>query len=356
MFRQAWVKRISECGGGRLAQAQISNLTMPPLIAITYPRGIYLPEADLWLDPHFGRERAFVSHAHSDHVARHGLTICSEITHQLMVVRKSAKKTGIVVSPLMREVFEWEGWELRLLPAGHITGSAMLHLTRKADGATLLYTGDYKLRQGLSAERCELMQADTLIMETTFGLPKYRFPPAEGVLEQMRVFVRETLADGGIPVLLGYSLGKAQEILCALRDEGLPVMVHPSVAQITEVLAPHLGRLPEWRLFQADEAAGHVLVFPPGAKLALPKMRTAILSGWAIQPSAKYRYGVDVALPLSDHADHPELHETVEIVKPRRIYLVHGTTREFAAELRLRGFDARALGAEDQLELNLSAR
>jgi DNA ligase-1 len=356
MFRQAWVKRISECGGGRLAQAQISNLTMPPLIAVTYPRGIYLPEADLWLDPHFGRERAFVSHAHSDHVARHGLTICSEITHQLMVVRKSAKKAGIVVSPLMREVFEWEGWELRLLPAGHITGSAMLHLTRKADGATLLYTGDYKLRQGLSAERCELMQADTLIMETTFGLPKYRFPPAEGVLEQMRVFVRETLADGGIPVLLGYSLGKAQEILCALRDEGLPVMVHPSVAQITEVLAPHLGRLPEWRLFQADEAAGHVLVFPPGAKLALPKMRTAILSGWAIQPSAKYRYGVDVALPLSDHADHPELHETVEIVKPRRIYLVHGTTREFAAELRLRGFDARALGAEDQLELNLSAR
>jgi DNA ligase-1 len=356
MFRQAWVKRISECGGGRLAQAQISNLTMPPLIAITYPRGIYLPEADLWLDPHFGRERAFVSHAHSDHVARHGLTICSEITHQLMVVRKSAKKAGIVVSPLMREVFEWEGWELRLLPAGHITGSAMLHLTRKADGATLLYTGDYKLRQGLSAERCELMQAETLIMETTFGLPKYRFPPAEGVLEQMRVFVRETLADGGIPVLLGYSLGKAQEILCALRDEGLPVMVHPSVAQITEVLAPHLGRLPEWRLFQADEAAGHVLVFPPGAKLALPKMRTAILSGWAIQPSAKYRYGVDVALPLSDHADHPELHETVEIVKPRRIYLVHGTTREFAAELRLRGFDARALGAEDQLELNLSAR
>ena len=326
---------------------------MPPLIEVTHPRGIYLPEADLWLDPHFGKERAFVSHAHSDHVARHGLTICTEITHQLMVVRKSVKKAGKVVSLPMREVFEWEGWELRLLPAGHITGSAMLHLTRKADGATLLYTGDYKLRQGLSAERCELMRADTLIMETTFGLPKYRFPSAEDVIAQMLAFVRDTLADGGIPVLQGYSLGKAQEILCALSDEGLPVMVHPSVAQITEVLAPHLGKLPQWRLFKADEAAGHVLVFPPGLKLDLPKMRTALLSGWAIQPSAKYRYGVDVAFPLSDHADHPELHETVEIVKPRRIYLVHGSTREFAAELRLRGHDARALGAEDQLELAL---
>ena len=272
-----------------------------------------------------------------------------------MVVRKTVKKSGVVVSPKKREVFEWEGWELRLLPAGHITGSAMLHLTRKADGVTLLYTGDYKLRQGLSAERCELMQADTLIMETTFGLPKYRFPPAEAVIAQMLVFVRETLSDGGIPVLLGYSLGKAQEILCALRDAELPVMVHASVAQITEVLAPHLGALPKWRLFDAAEAAGHVLVFPPSAKIELPKMRMAMLSGWAIQPSAKYRYGVDVALPLSDHADHPELHETVEIVKPRRIYLVHGSTREFAAELRARGHDARALGAEDQLELSFSA-
>ncbi len=326
---------------------------MPPLIEVTHPRGIYLPEADLWLDPHVGKARAFVSHAHSDHVARHGLTICSEITHQLMVVRKSAKKSGVVVSPRMREVLEWEGWELRLLPAGHITGSAMLHVTRKADGATLLYTGDYKLRQGLSAERCELMQADTLIMETTFGLPKYRFPPAEDIMAQMLAFVRETLSEGGMPVLLGYSLGKAQEILCALRDEGLPVMVHSSVAQITAVLAPHLGVLPKWRLFNADEAAGHVLVFPPGVKLELPKMRTAMLSGWAIQPSAKYRYGVDVAFPLSDHADHPELLKTVEIVKPRRIYLVHGSTREFAAELRSLGHDARALGAEDQLELNL---
>jgi len=328
---------------------------MPPLIEVTHPRGIYLPEADLWLDPHVGKERAFVSHAHSDHVGRHALTICSEITHQLMVVRKSVKKAGKVVSLPMREVFDWEGWELRLLPAGHITGSAMLHLTRKADGATLLYTGDYKLRQGLSAERCELMQADTLIMETTFGLPKYRFPAAEDVIAQMLAFVRDTLRDGGIPVLQGYSLGKAQEILCALSDEGLPVMVHPSVAQITEVLAPHLGKLPQWRLFKADEATGHVLVFPPGSKLDLPKMRTAMLSGWAIQPSAKYRYGVDVAFPLSDHADHPELHETVELVKPRRIYLVHGSTREFAVELRLRGHDARALGAEDQMELDLSA-
>jgi DNA ligase-1 len=333
---------------------------MPPLLTVTHRHGIYLPEADLWLDPHFGVERAFISHAHSDHVARHQTTFCSELTQHLMRERYGLKKDGTFHPLPMRELFEWEGWELRLLPAGHILGSAMLHLTRKSDGATLLYTGDYKLRQGLSSERCELLQADTLIMETTFGLPHFRFPTMSEVISQMLKFVRETLEDGGIPVMLGYSLGKAQEILCALAEAGFPVMLHKSVWEITEAVKPILGKLPEYRLFDAAEARGHVLLFPPsnGKSLALKKLkvcRTAMMTGWAMQPGARYRYQVDEIFPLSDHADYPELIETVEVVKPRRVYLVHGYTQEFAADLRARGFEAWTLEKADQIELVLGS-
>lgn len=332
----------------------------PPLIEVTYPKGIYLPEADLWLDPHFGGKRAFISHAHSDHVARHEMTFCSEVTRDLMKTRYGYKSEGEMCVLPMREVVEWEGWELRLLPAGHIIGSAMLHLTRKADGATLLYTGDYKLRQGLSSERCELLQADSLIMECTFGLPQFTFPPTAQVVGQVLKFAQETLEDGGIPVLLGYSLGKAQEILCALAEAGYPVMVHKSIWDMTRAVAPLLGRLPDYRLFDAAQAAGHVLLFPPsnGRSIAIKKLkvcRTAMLTGWALQPGAKFRYQVDEIFPLSDHADYPELVETVEEVKPRRVWLVHGYTREFAADLRLRGFEAWTLERADQLELTLQS-
>lgn len=332
----------------------------PPLIQVTHPNGIYLPEADLWLDPHFGGKRAFISHAHSDHVARHEMTFCSEVTRDLMKTRYGYKSEGEMRVLPMREVVEWEGWELRLLPAGHIIGSAMLHLTRKADGATLLYTGDYKLRQGLSSERCELLHADTLIMECTFGLPQFTFPPTADVVAQVLKFAQETLEDGGIPVLLGYSLGKAQEILCALAEAGHPVMVHKSIWDMTRAVAPLLGKLPEYRLFDAAEAAGHVLLFPPsnGRSIAIKKLkvcRTAMLTGWAMQPGARFRYQVDEIFPLSDHADYPELVETVEEVKPRRVWLVHGYTREFAADLRLRGFEAWTLEKADQLELTLQS-
>ena len=88
---------------------------------------------------------------------------------------------------------------------------------------------------------------------------------------------------------------------------------------------------------------------------ALKVARTAMLSGWALQPGAKYRYQVDEVLPLSDHADYPELLQTVELVQPQCVYTVHGYTREFAADLRRRGHEAWALGMTDQLELRIEA-
>ena len=60
-------------------------------------------------------------------------------------------------------------------PAGHILGSAMAFIEWRDE--TLLYTGDFKLRPSLAAEKPEARHADWLIMETTFGLPCYQFPP-----------------------------------------------------------------------------------------------------------------------------------------------------------------------------------
>jgi len=85
----------------------------------------------------------------------------------------------------------------------------------------------------------------------------------------------------------------------------------------------------------------------------LANCRTAMVSGWGLDKSAKYRYRVDEVFPLSDHADYPELIRTVEIVKPRLVHTVHGFTREFASDLRQRGYDACALGQEEQLDFRL---
>jgi len=249
------------------------------------------------------------------------------------------------------------GMQVTLLPAGHILGSAQFYL--EADGESLLYTGDFKLRPGLSAEKTQWRQADTLIMETTFGLPKYRFPPTGQVMAELVAFCAKCLEEDHTPVVLGYSLGKAQEILCALARAGMTPVLHETVHKMTKIYRDLQPGFPcAYEKFDGQEMAGKVLICPPGASRGslvarIAKRRTAVMTGWAIEPGAKYRYGCDAAFPLSDHADYEDLVRYVELVKPKRVLTLHGFASEFAADLRRRGVEAWSLTGANQLELQL---
>ena len=315
-----------------------------------------MPESDLWLDPWDAKPYAFVSHAHADHFARHDSVLCSDVTaallhHRFRLVPNRLDAVAFHV-PLVRD-----GFRLRLLPAGHIPGAAMLHVTRLADNASLLYTGDFKTRRSRTAESVNFLTADTLVMETTFGLPAYEFPNPLEIEADILRFVADGFADGETPVLLGYALGKAQEALALLAENGIPALLHPAAAAMTRACRDAgVPGLPEPLEFEGHAPPGHVVIAPPSAVRTnllrgLKSKRTAMLSGWAMQPGAKYRYRVDAMIPFSDHADFPGLLECVQRVRPRRVLTVHGYAAEFAAELRARQIDAWCATGDDQLEL-----
>src|SRR6516164_1932274 len=147
------------------------------MIDVQYDRGIYLPSLDLWLDPWDERATAFISHAHGDHIGNHCEVILTEITAQLMALRLPGDRIEHRLP--YQAPFPFRGAELTLLPAGHIYGSAQLFV--QSDAGSLLYTGDFKLRPGRAAEPIAWRPAETLVMETTFGLPRFVFPPTEQV-------------------------------------------------------------------------------------------------------------------------------------------------------------------------------
>lgn len=333
---------------------------MPPdPIQVRYAGGLHLPGMDLWLDPHRAKSTAFVSHAHADHFAKHETIICSERTHALIRKRYGAPKSKVISLAYGERYGFNEDYHLHLLPAGHIFGSAQIYLTRISDGATLLYTGDFKVRQSYSAELIEAEKADTLIMETTFGLPHFRFPPTEEIVASIVKFCRETLEENEIPILFGYSLGKAQEILAALTDARLPVMLHKTVYDMTTVYEQFQETFPEYTKLDFKAPGGHVLIMPPSvgrsqAVRRLRNTRTAMLSGWALQSSAIYRYQVDAVFPLSDHADYPGLMEYVARVQPKLVYTLHGYAAEFARDLREQGTEAWSILTDNQLDLDLA--
>jgi DNA ligase 1 len=338
----------------------LGAVNLVQMIEVKFNRGLYLPEMDFWLDPWDARESAFVSHAHADHFSRHGKALCSTVTAALLRARFNMAEARLEAADF-GDIIERDGFRLRMLPAGHIVGSAMLHVTRIKDGATLLYTGDFKAKKGRTTQLVNFIQADTLIMETTFGLPHLVFPAPMEVDAAVLRFVNDAFTDGETPVLFGYSLGKAQEAIALLAENGIPVLSHPKVAEMTLACRAAGVDLPEPVVFEGFAREGHVVVAPPNAVKAkllrgLKDKRTAMLTGWALQSGAFYRYRVGSVIPMSDHADHPGLMECVMRVRPKRVLTVHGFAKEFAAELREKGIEAWCASGGDQLELSLGKK
>lgn len=314
----------------------------------------------LYFDSRRPRERCFISHAHSDHLGVHQEAIATPATRALAEYRIGVQRVTELDYGIDHHFCPQT--RLRLLPAGHVLGSAMLHVTRPE--GTLLYTGDFKLRDCLTVGRAEPRKADVLVMESTFGLPFFRFPAWRSVVDHLVEIVGDALRNGRQPIVMGYSLGKAQEITRILTDAGFRVTTHGAVFhmnRIHEKLGVPLGA---YRRYIAADFHGPkalsleergVLVAPPNmarAGFATRFMNPCriILTGWAMMKNARYRYGVEHALPLSDHADFGELLELIELVRPTKIYSHHGYP-EFADTLRARGHDAELARPDAQLQL-----
>ena len=317
--------------------------------------GVNLPQIGWWLDARRAQTRCFVSHAHSDHIGPHREILATRATASLIRLRMAGKRHETILEYGQPWTAEF-GCEMKLFPAGHILGSAMLQAT--TEHGSLLYTGDFKLRPSLAAELCAPPRADVLIMETTFGLPRYVFPPAEEVERGIIDFCRQALGEQVTPVLYAYSLGKTQELLQIIGRAGLPVMLHAHGYKLTQRYAELGMKLPPYALLNTGAYAGHVIIAPPMSGQSEPltwihPKRTAVATGWAMDRGAIYRHDCDAAFPLSDHADFPDLLAFVEKVQPKLVYTLHGFAREFAATLRARGVEAWAIGQQNQMDLAL---
>lgn len=331
---------------------------------------LYARSLDLWIDSMTSRERCYVSHGHSDHAREHATVVATPNTASICrarFARRAPPKPQLSLLPRTerprREVFfeersfnePWDEGEARLtlFSAGHVLGSSQLMI--ESEAGRFVYTGDFKLASSLTVEPPEVKPCDVLLMECTFGRPQYAFPPREEIAADMIAFARTALADGAVPVFFAYSLGKAQEAIAILGGAGLPLAVHSAVDTMSRVYLECGVALPPFARYDAETTDPNaVFIWPPGG--TLPKalrdrpVRTAVLTGWALDRGALFRYGTQHGFALSDHADYPALLKYIELAQPRKVYLNHGW-RDFVHRLRGLGVDAEYLEENAQLSL-----
>ena len=317
------------------------------MLRVEYREGLYLPDLDLWLDAAEPRERCVISHAHSDHTAEHRAIISTPETACIFRHRRNRESETEVETLKYGERRDYGRYALTLYPAGHCLGSAQVLV--EADGERLVYTGDYKLRPNVAAETAQIIPCDTLVMESTFGDPQYRFPPDVATFDRLYAAVSRALSDDRVPVVLAYALGKSQEALELLLRRGFSVTLHGSVWNVSEIYR-ELGVefSGQYERYDRERLKGRVLIAPPGCRKQpmiqnIERRYVIMLTGWALHKSAPYMYrDVDLILPLSDHADYDDLVRTVKESSAGRIITMHGEPK-FAALLREMGYDAEHL-------------
>ncbi len=346
---------------------------------VGFNRGVYLPEFDLWLDSLRRRDFGLISHAHSDHTARHSRPVLTRNTG-LLLSDYLEKSSPVYLE--YHEPLETNDYTLTLYPAGHCLGSAQALVESKSTGVKLLYTGDIKVRSSPTNEPLEPVACDILVMESTYGKPEYTFPPQEQVIANAFHILRSWISKGSKPVIQLWRLGKSQELLHLLLGEGFDVAVEESVYRIARIYEEGGVIFPgrhtrgetgtnngasdgtnngtgngtsngSFRCFDGSWPEGQVLICPPGRKSqhgldGIRGLRFMELTGWAATGGQPWGRRADSSLPFSDHADFNELVEYVGMVKPKQVYTVNGFP-ELAAHLRSKGYPAVHLNAKGRI-------
>ena len=232
------------------------------------------------------------------------------------------------------ESIEIESLKLSILESGHMLGAGQLMVE---NGMRVVYTGDLNLKGGATSPKAAVPKCDVLIIETTYGHPRYNFPKRDDVVKEMKDWIDDCHAKDQTPVMLGYSLGKAQELTKYLsRDFG--VAVHESVYHYNkkyEELGVDLG---EYSLLDGNQP--EVAIIPPGERKSFSgkDYRFAFTSGWALTSGGARRYSANTGFPLTDHCGFDDLVEYVERADPQMVYTTHGFAEDFSEELHERGF------------------
>jgi putative mRNA 3-end processing factor len=251
------------------------------------------------------------------------------------------------------------GVGVRLAPAGHILGSAQVVL--EWQGRRAVVSGDYKRSLDPTCRPFELVPCDIFVTEATFALPVFRHEPAAGEVARLLASLARNPERAHLVGV--YGLGKCQRVIKLCREAGYdaPIYLHGALVELTK-LYQRLGiDLGDVRHVGADDPssfAGALVLAPPSAvddrwSRRFPDPVTAFASGWMRIKGRVRQAGVELPLVISDHADWPELLDTIVATGAGEVWVTHGREDALVYQLGLMGRKARALalvGFEDEAE------
>jgi putative mRNA 3-end processing factor len=324
------------------------------------PKGLYCEPGDFYIDPSRPVERAVITHGHADH-ARPGNTsvMATRQTLDIMQVRYGERTGENLQAADYGETISINGVDVGMAPAGHILGAAQVILDWQ--GYRAVVSGDYKRAADPTCADFEVVECDLFITEATFGLPVFVH---ENAATEAARLVASLAASHHRTHLLGvYGLGKCQRMISLVRAAGYdrPIYLHGALQGLCDYYTSQGVELGELRPV-ADEPPeslqGQLVLCPPSAIADRWSRRmndplTAFASGWMRVRARARQRGAEFPIIVSDHADWPELLQTISDVEASEIWVTHGREDALLHQISSMGLKGRALalvGFEDEGE------
>jgi putative mRNA 3-end processing factor len=335
---------------------------MPPAdLLVTTDRGLFCEAGGFYVDPWRAVDRAVVTHAHGDHIARGcGVCLCSSEGRE--VLRQRLGPDARIETLDYGESVAPGGVRVSLHPAGHIRGSAQVRIEHR--GEVWCVSGDYKLASDPTCTGFDTVRCHTFITESTFGLPIYRWQPASVICEEVNQWWRANQLAGRTSVLFAYSLGKAQRLIAGVDPSIGPIFCHGAVESVNRTYRDSGVALPATALVSTElkraDWSDALIVAPPSARGTTWMRRfgdvsTGFASGWMTVRGARRRRSVDRGFTLSDHADWPDLHQAIRDTGATRVLVTHGSTGVMVRWLKEQGLEASSLRTRYEGELGEDA-
>jgi len=325
------------------------------MVKVMHSKGVLFGETVI--DPSvcsIKKHNAIISHAHSDHAKVSKLKektyFMTPETNQLIKSR-NLKEFNSVEVPFKKK-FVVEENEFSFFSSGHILGSSQI----KVNSGEVIFTSDFKLQDSILFDKAEILKAETLVIESTYGLPQYVFPERNKIYDEMEKWGKQELKENRLLVLGGYSIGKAQE-LTKISNKFLNEipLVHEDIFKSNKVYEKNNVKLGKFELLNHNFKEFNVLILPP--HLLKPDLIKALEISSGRKVSAAFSSGwnnfsIGKSFPLSDHADFNQLLKYVKESEAKNVLTHHGFAKEFASALRRKlGVNARPLDEKGQSSL-----
>ncbi len=219
-------------------------------------------------------DAVIVSHAHVDHsgfvpylfkYCYRGPVYCTEPTRDVMSlmlidfvkIQRSEGKDPVFTTDDIKEMvkhtitLEYDevtdvtpDIRITLYNAGHILGSAMVHLHVGNGLHNILYTGDQKYGRTSLLEPAVTIfpRLETLLLESTYGGKESLMPERQTSDEELKKIVHETIKRGGKVLIPTLGVGRSQEIMVVIEDmvrrgvmDKIPVYIDGLVWDVTAI-------------------------------------------------------------------------------------------------------------------------